>query len=218
MKFDFSKIKNFDNHIKLSIPDYDSLSNIFKHLALRYADTSQPIVDLGCSTGRFLLSLKDHTDQLLMGVDEISTHMPNDVDNVKFIDIDANQFFRVNRNQQFSVIVSMFFLQFLNKQTRRSVLEYIEEQVRGGATLLISEKVYLPDVKLHQAISRLHIQNKREKFSDTEILDKEKAMEDSMFCVVSTELENELKQMGKVSKVWQSYNFMGYVVRRHDGI
>ena len=113
MKFDFSKIQNFDNHIKLSIPDYDSLSNIFKHLALRYADTSQPIVDLGCSTGRFLLSLKDHTDQLLMGVDEISTHMPNDVDNVKFIDIDANQFFRVNRNQQFSVIVSMFFLQFL---------------------------------------------------------------------------------------------------------
>ena len=202
MKFDFSKIQNFDNHIKLSIPDYDSLSNIFKHLALRYADTSQPIVDLGCS----------------MGVDEISTHMPNDVDNVKFIDIDANQFFRVNRNQQFSVIVSMFFLQFLNKQTRRSVLEYIEEQVRGGATLLISEKVYLPDVKLHQAISRLHIQNKREKFSDTEILDKEKAMEDSMFCVVSTELENKLKQMGKVSKVWQSYNFMGYVVRRHDGI
>ena len=137
-KFDFAKITNFDKHIQLSIPNYDSLSDIFKHLALRYADSSQPIIDLGCSTGRFLLSLKDYTEQSLIGVDEVSTHMPKDIDNIKFENTDAVKFFSYNKNKQFSVIVSMFFLQFLNKRTRRSVLDHIEEQVRGGATLLVA--------------------------------------------------------------------------------
>ena len=79
--------------------------------------------------------------------------------------------------------------------------------------LLIAEKVYLTDPVLQQIIHNLHIQEKRKGFSDKEILDKDIQLSHSMFCKTETELEKELRKIGKVSKVWQSYNFMGYVVR-----
>ena len=37
-----------------------------------------------------------------------------------------------------------------------------------------------------------------------------------MFCKTESDLLDELLQIGKVSKVWQSYNFMGFAVRLGD--
>ena len=79
---------------------------------------------------------------------------------------------------------------------------------------MIAEKVYLNDPHLQQSIHRLHIQEKRKGFSDEQILDKDLELSNSMFCKTEMELQEELKALGKVSKVWQSYNFMGYVVKK----
>ena len=37
-----------------------------------------------------------------------------------------------------------------------------------------------------------------------------------MFCQTEYNLEKELKDLGMVSKVWQSYNFMGYVIQNKE--
>ena len=78
---------------------------------------------------------------------------------------------------------------------------------------MISEKVFLEDSRLQSLIHRLHIQEKRKGFTEKEILDKDLQLSVSMFCKQESELEAELKQLGAVTKVWQSYNFMGYVVQ-----
>jgi len=59
----------------------------------------------------------------------------------------------------------------------------------------------------------MHIQEKRKSFYDKEILDKDTQLAISMFCKTEKELLEELSEIGNVSKVWQSYNFMGFTVR-----
>lgn len=56
-KFDFSNVDDFDNHIKLSIPNFETLDNIFSAITKEYAQPESYVLDLGCSTGRFLHNL-----------------------------------------------------------------------------------------------------------------------------------------------------------------
>ena len=107
----------------------------------------------------------------------------------------------------------MFFLQFLGKYKRQRVLEQIKAHIEQGAKFLVAEKGYLNDPRLQNLIHRMHIQSKREAFADKEILDKDKQLSFSMFCKTETELNKELSRLGNVTKVWQSYNFLGYVIQ-----
>ena len=54
------------------------------------------------------------------------------------------------------------------------LLQIFKEQVRGGSTLLISEKVILDDAQIDNLISRLHLHTKRKNFSPAEIMDKDR--------------------------------------------
>ena len=92
------------------------------------------------------------------------------------------------------------------------MLQLIKDHINRGAILLIAEKVYLDNTIIQTLIHRMHIQEKRTNFQDQEILDKDTQLAVSMFCKTERELNDELKDLGNVSKVWQSYNFMGYAV------
>ena len=96
------------------------------------------------------------------------------------------------------------------------VLEKLRQYIDNkGTQVLLSEKVFLTDSKLQTLIHRLHIQEKRKGFTDAEILDKDNQLSVSMFCKTERELDGELKKIGSPTKVWQSYNFMGYVVNKY---
>ena len=56
-RFDFKKVDDFEKHIELSIPNFLTLDNIFKHVTHEFAQPESTVVDLGCSTGRFLSGL-----------------------------------------------------------------------------------------------------------------------------------------------------------------
>ena len=211
MKFDFDKIEDFEKHIELSIPNFLTLDNIFRNIAHEYAQPESTVVDLGCSTGRFLSSLNKTKDVNYFGFDEVD--MLNRHNDFKFLKGDCEDLV-LSIDDNISVLISMFFLQFLGDKKRQRMLKIIKEKIDSGSVLLISEKVYLNDPRLQQTISRLHIQEKRKGFTDKEILDKDLELSVSMFCKTESALEKELSLLGWVSKVWQSYNFMGYVVKQ----
>lgn len=212
-KFDFKKVDDFEKHIELSIPNFLTLDNIFKHVTHEFAQPESTVVDLGCSTGRFLSGLTQIEGCQYVGVDTVD--METRRDNFLFIEGDVEKWLeeQLQNTAVASVIVSMFFLQFLGAKKRARVLNLIRHHIELGAKLLISEKVFLEDSRLQSLIHRLHIQEKRKGFTEKEILDKDLQLSVSMFCKQESELEAELKQLGAVTKVWQSYNFMGYVVQ-----
>ena len=208
-RFNFNDITDFEKHIELSIPNFLTLDNIFRNIAHEYAQPESAVVDLGCSTGRFLTSLNQIPTCEYIGIDTVD--MEQRRDGFRFVLGDAEEI--LSNIQQPSVIVSMFFLQFLGQHQRKRVLDIIKPMLDAGAILLISEKVFLNEPRLQQIIHKLHIQEKRKGFTDTEILDKDLKLSVSMYCKTEQELMTELNKIGVVSKVWQSFNFMGYMVK-----
>ena len=49
--FEFDAIEDFDKHINLSIPSYDTLSNVFTGITCAFGYPESAVVDIGCSTG-----------------------------------------------------------------------------------------------------------------------------------------------------------------------
>ena len=207
--FDFSKVDNFDKHINLSIPSYETLSDVFTGIACAFAHSESTVVDIGCSTGRFLSALPKCDGCDYLGIDRVKFKDMNK--DFSFSLGDAKEILPTVKNV--SVIVSMFCLQFMGEKKRSEVLEIVKEKIDKGATFLISEKIFLNDPVLQTLIHRMHIQEKRKSFTDKEILDKDIQLSTSMFCKTEKELVQELTQIGSVVKVWQSYNFVGYVVK-----
>ena len=201
-RFDFKKVDDFEKHIELSIPNFLTLDNIFKHVTHEFAQPESTVVDLGCSTGRFLSGLTQIEGCQYVGVDTVD--METRRDNFLFIEGDVEKWLeeQLQNTAVASVIVSMFFLQFLGAKKRARVLNLIRHHIELGAKLLISEKVFLEDSRLQSLIHRLHIQEKRKGFTEKEILDKDLQLSVSMFCKQESELEAELKQLGAVTKVW----------------
>lgn len=211
MIFDFNTIEDFDNHINLSIPNYNQLLSLFIELTTILSGPNTTVLDYGCSTGKLLKALPKKVSCKYIGIDN-SDLIPEDDSTVEFVKTDATTYVYPVKPPP-SVIISMFFLQFLHKNQRQSMYKLFKEQVQNGSTLLISEKIILDDPQIENLISRLHIHTKRANFTATEVLDKDRQLLHSMFCKTEVELMEELSELGRVTKVWQSFNFVGFVVR-----
>ena len=209
-KFNFSNVDDFDNHIKLSIPNFFTLDSIFSSITYEYAQPESIVLDLGCSTGRFLHNLTKLPDTEYVGCDLVN--FKNRRQSFSYHQLDVEESLKKYLNKNVSCLICMFTLQFLGKSKRQRVLELLNNYIEQGTVLLISEKVFLDNTRLQTLIHRMHIQEKRLHFTDKQILDKDNQLSVSMYCKTEKELETELQYLGNFTKVWQSYNFMGYTV------
>ena len=209
-KFNFSNVDDFDNHIKLSIPNFFTLDSIFSSITYEYAQPESIVLDLGCSTGRFLHNLTKLPDTEYVGCDLVN--FKNRRQSFSYHQLDVEESLKKYLNKNVSCLICMFTLQFLGKSKRQRVLELLNNYIEQGTVLLISEKVFLDNTRLQTLIHRMHIQEKRLHFTDKQILDKDNQLSVSMYCKTEKELEIELQYLGNFTKVWQSYNFMGYTV------
>lgn len=212
MTFDFNKIEDFNKHIAMSIPNYEQLFSIFSELAGVFSEPNTCVIDYGCSAGRLLINLPKKETVKYFGVDIANLLPKENVEQTLFVNRDAIAFDH-SFTEPVSVMISMFFLQFLGNRKRRDMLKVLQRRVKQGAVLLIAEKTVIDDAIVNSIISRLHVQEKRKNFTDEEILNKDKQLLQSMFCKQESDLLLELCQIGNPTKVWQSYNFCGYVVR-----
>lgn len=209
-KFNFANVVDFEKHIELSIPNFQTLDSIFVSVCREYAQPESIVLDLGCSTGRFLSTVPKTEGVRYIGVDTVD--FKDRRDGFEFVSGDIEEVLQEYVSANVSVVVCMFMLQFLGKAKRKRITALLQQLVRNGAILLISEKIFLEDSKLQTLIHRIHIQEKRKGFTDKEILDKDNQLSVSMFCKTEHEIDQELREIGTPSKVWQSYNFMGYVI------
>ena len=193
-------------------PNYSQLLSLFIELTTILSGPNTTVIDYGCSTGKLLKALPKKPTCKYIGIDN-SDLLPDEDKVIEYVKTDATVYPPCPLNPPPSVTLSMFFLQFLHRKQRQSMHQIFKKQVKGGSTLLISEKVILDDAQIDNLISRLHIHTKRKNFSPTEILDKDRQLLQSMFCKTEAELMEELSDIGRVTKVWRSFNFMGFVVK-----
>ena len=83
--FDFNKIEDFDNHINLSIPNYNQLLSLFIDLATIFSGENTTVIDYGCSTGKLLRALPKKEMCRYIGVDNSNLIPDTDSDGIEYV-------------------------------------------------------------------------------------------------------------------------------------
>lgn len=182
-EFSFTSIRDFDAHIAREICGYETLFKIATGIADTVIATGTNVYDLGCSTGRFLVTL---AERFAAETDTFRRRY------VRFIGIEPNDNFadchrdkpdsvtfmqeRVTASTRFenaSLISSIFTLQFIPIHERQAVIRNVYHGLNPGGVLLLAEKVYSGDPEIDRLINNSHLDFKREVTDPAQILEKD---------------------------------------------
>lgn len=182
--FDGDTYKNFDNHINKSVPLYQETHDLYLNFSDFFLQENSKIIDIGCSTGTFLINLhKKHnkTKEGLKfeGYDAInkmiiySNKKKTKQKNIKFIKKDINKI-----NFKNSCLISSFYtIQFISPKKRQALINKIYKNLNWGGAFFMVEKVRGPDARFQDIISQVYLEYKLSKgYNANEILNKSRSL------------------------------------------
>jgi tRNA (cmo5U34)-methyltransferase len=217
--FDEQVADVFTDMIERSVPGYRSIITMIETLTEHYAQPGSNLYDLGCSLGAATLSMArglNAENCEILAVDNSAAmvercrktvercHTCASV-NVVVGDILTTDF------TDASVVVLNFTLQFIPPEERFQLLEKIQNGMRPGGVLILSEKVVFEDGHLDKLLFDIHHDFKRAHgYSDLEISQKRNALDNVLIPETIPTHRDRLLQAGFTSvDVWfQCFNFM----------
>ncbi len=207
--FEF-RMPDFDDHIQRSIPAVDDLYALAHSLTFSMAQEGTIVVDLGCSTGKFLLETQKREGVRYIGVDKMEWERESDPC-VHFFTRDAMTFLSDVKSGA-SVILSLFTLQFTPYHQRENVIKLAAERLVEGGIFIIAEKTSMPSRGLDDVFERDLIEWKRGNFEDKEILNKSFQLSGAMRRMPQPNLINMMSnRFSSVNIIWANGAFIGLV-------
>jgi len=179
-KFNNISAKNFDNHIKKSVPLYD-----WSHeLGLKVSDffltenIKTNYYDLGCSTGTFINKLSSRNSNKKInyyGIDEIKDmckiSKKNNQSNKSVIIL--NKKIQNLKMLKSSFVTSFFTIQFTHPSYRQMIFKKVYKSLNWGGGFLVFEKVRAQDARFQDIITQLYNEYKLDqKFTPNQIISK----------------------------------------------
>lgn len=173
--FSFDTIKNFDDHILQSIPNYDLLFKTVVALSDYFICPNTDVLDIGCSTGKLLKTLheKNDIDCKYIGFDISKNLLPDNTNDKKLTFNQLNLNYDTINVINASLIFSIFTLQFLNFNVRQDILDRIYRGLNKGGAFIMAEKVYCETGKHQDIFNSTYYEFKKASFTEKQILDKE---------------------------------------------
>ena len=197
--FDQKVVDVFDDMVLRSVPGYKQMIELIGLAGRKYPVINSNVYDLGCSTGAVTLSIAsnlksasvkifsiDNSQEML---NQCSKNLLSTDANIQYIcdDIENIQF------ENASLIVLNLTLQFINPKNRSDLIERIFKSLLPGGALIISEKIIHENEEINKSLISLHESFKRENgYSETEIAQKRKAIEDVL---IPESIEQHLKRL-----------------------
>ena len=184
--FDAQVADVFADMIERSVPGYRAIITMIETLTEHYAQPGSNLYDLGCSLGAATLSMVrglDAENCQIIAVDNSAAMVArcrkaiertHTCAGVRVIDGDILTTEIANA----SVVVLNFTLQFIPLDERFRLLKKIQQGMRPGGVLILSEKVVFADEHLNGVLANIHHDFKRAHgYSDLEISQKRSALE-----------------------------------------
>ena len=209
----------FDSHIRSSIPGYeDGLLPACVALSRRFVQPSTRVIDVGCSTGHLIASIRNanmvaRPDVEYVGIDSISdfdVHWSKVMsEDLRFETCDARSY-RGFRNA--SLVYSLFTIQFIRGADKLPLLRRIHEGLVDGGALIIAEKTVAETGRVQDAVTFPFYDLKLgQGFSEKDILDKERSLRGHMTLWTEAELKTALREVGfrEIEPIWRNYMFVG---------
>ncbi len=211
--------KNFDKHIKKSVPLYEWSHDV----ALKFSDfflaEKSNIYDLGCSTGSFLKALSNKNKDkrhFYYGIDEIkemcliAKKKNKNNKNVKIL----NKKIESVKFKKTSLFTSFYTMQFINPRRRQNLFNKIFKSLNWGGALILFEKVRAPDARFQDMTTQIYNDYKIDQgYSPDEILSKSKSLKGIMEPFSSEANLRMLKRAGfkDVITILKFINFEGFL-------
>ncbi len=218
--FSFAKVENFDDHINNSIRGYSDLISDVVSMSQYFLESDTKMIDIGCSTGRMLNDIELNNRDIIKNVKYIGIeNEPNMIDKqfnnpaINYFNKDIREF---DDWQNTSLVTSIFTLQFINRNMRIPIVKQIFLNLNDGGAFIFAEKVYSQHSRIQDMMTFMFYDYKRQHFSDTEILDKEKSLRHMLRPCTDdglVGLHSIVQRAGfsKIEPFWRNHNFVGYI-------
>ena len=218
-KFSGSTAKNFDNHIKKSVPLYDWSHDISLKLSDFFLNEKTNVYDLGCSTGTFLKELSMRSKEkkhIFYGIDEIKDMCKIAIKNnqkSKNVKI-FNKKIEDIKFKKSSLITSFYTMQFIHPSKRQSIFNKIYKNLNWSGTFILFEKVRAPDARFQDITMQIYNDYKiQQGFTSEEIISKSMSLKGVMDPFSSAANFAMLKRAGfkDIMRIMKFLNFEGFL-------
>jgi tRNA (cmo5U34)-methyltransferase len=185
-EFNASVVDVFDDMASRSIPLYTDLLDRCVDWVAQYARPESTVLDIGCSTGRLFWLLRNRSlppRVRLCGIDS----SPDMVQAAQQRLGDSSHPYRLEAlraedmklaPESVSVALCNYTLQFVDPELRISILRNIRQAMQGGGLFVLSEKLTHADPATSAfLIEHYHAYKRRAGYSDTEIQQKDMALQ-----------------------------------------
>jgi tRNA (cmo5U34)-methyltransferase len=217
-EFDEQVTRVFDDMIGRSVPGYELLVRLIALYADIFVTAESNIYDLGCSTGvvsRVIAQQVEGRNCAIFAVDNSpsmiskcrETHSDQTID---WICDDLESLAIENA----SMVVLNLTLQFINPEQRVALLKKIQQGLRPGGVLVLSEKVEYDDAETQVNMTELYQAFKKlQGYSDLEIAQKRTALEKVLIPDKKSLHLARLKECGfsEVIESFHCFNFVSFL-------
>jgi tRNA (cmo5U34)-methyltransferase len=217
-EFDNEVANVFDDMIDRSVPFYKENLSLSINIVKNYLKNSDKVLDLGSSTGTFLINLaKTNPTLKLTGIDNSSAMIEKSTNKAKAfgVNIDFKNADFINYNFEKNRLISAnYTIQFIRPIKREKLISKIYNSLEDNGLFLMSEKLVSEDKKLNKIlIDEYYSYKKKKGYSEYEISKKREALENVL--IPYTELENKemLKNSGfkHIETIFRWCNFATFL-------
>ena len=197
--FDKKVVDVFDDMVIRSVPGYKQMIELISLAGRTYPINNSHIYDLGCSTGAVTLSIASNlksesikifsVDNSPEMINQCQRNLSNIGTNIQYVCDDiANIEF-----ENASLIILNLTLQFIEPKNRLSLIKKMFNSLLPGGALIVSEKIIHKNNKTNKDLINLHELFKKENgYSETEIAQKRKAIEEVL---IPESIEQHLERL-----------------------
>jgi tRNA (cmo5U34)-methyltransferase len=217
-EFDDEVANVFDDMIDRSVPFYKENLNLSINIIKNYLKDKDKILDLGSSTGTFLINLAKINKTLnLIGIDNSSAMIKKAKTKAKAFGVNINfieaDFINYDFKKQ-NLISANYTIQFVRPIKREKLISKIYNSLEENGIFLMSEKLISEDKKLNKILIDEYYNYKKQKgYSEYEISKKREALENVLIPYSEEENKEMLKNAGfkHIETIFRWCNFATFL-------
>ncbi len=221
-EFDATVTGCFDDMLRRSIPDYDTMRRTVFEMACRYARDDTAIVDLGCSRGDAISPLIDRLGarNLFIGVEVSASMLESCRERLGgYIQCGLLKLFEKDLQGYYppfpaSVTLAVLTLQFVPLECRQRIFAQCFRYTLPGGVMILVEKVLGQTPEIHETLVDLYHQTKRDNgYSADAVEIKRQALQGVLVPVTAAWNQQMLHTAGfaQVDCIWRCMNFAAWV-------
>ncbi|MEO1958344.1 MAG: carboxy-S-adenosyl-L-methionine synthase CmoA [Nautiliaceae bacterium] len=218
-EFDEDVASVFDDMLNRSVPFYKENLNLQIKILKKFLKDNDKIIDLGCSTGNFLIELakKSNKKLKLTGIDNSEAMIKRAKQKAKAFGVEIkflNEDFLNSNLDNAKAIIANYTIQFIRPLKREKLIKKIYSSLKDDGIFLMSEKLISENKKLNKIMIDIYYEYKKKMgYSEFEIAQKREALENVLIPYSMQENIDMLKEAGfkNIEVIFRWNNFATFL-------